>query len=148
MLLLRQAAYPRVTELGRVPGTNYFADRVRHSENEQMSGVLIVRSEAALLYFNVDHVRNRVMQLVSGRTDSIRLVIYFLGLVPRIDLAGAEFLEELHRSFAARGIELRLADAHGSVRDALRRHGYERRHSPLEEGQTVETILSRWQAHA
>jgi len=148
VLLLRQAAHPRVTELGRVPGTALFADRVRHPEHGQTPGVLVVRSEAALLYFNVDHVRDRVMQLVSGRTDRIRLVIYFLGLVPRIDLAGAEFLEELHRSFAARGIELRLADAHGNVRDALRRHGYERRHSPLEEGQTVETILSGWHAHA
>lgn len=148
VLMLRQAANPRVTELGRVQGTDYFADRVRHPENERTPGVLVVRSEAALLYFNVDHVRDRVMQLVNGRPDPVRLVIYFLGLVPRIDLAGAEFLEELHRTLGARGITLRLADAHGTVRDALRRHGYEQRHDELETGQTVESILSAWHAHA
>ena len=53
VLLLRQAARPRVIELARVPGTTYFADRLRHPENELIPGVLVVRCEAALLYFNV-----------------------------------------------------------------------------------------------
>ena len=53
VLLLRQAARPRVVELARVPGTTYFADRLRHPENEAVPGVLVVRCEAALLYFNV-----------------------------------------------------------------------------------------------
>ena len=38
VLLLRQAARPRVVELARVPGTAYFADRLRHPENEADSG--------------------------------------------------------------------------------------------------------------
>ena len=53
VLLLRQAARPRVVELARVPGTAYFADRVRHPENEPIPGVLVIRCESALLYFNV-----------------------------------------------------------------------------------------------
>ena len=35
LLLLRRASRPRTTELGRVPGTDYFADAVRHPENER-----------------------------------------------------------------------------------------------------------------
>jgi sulfate permease, SulP family len=38
VLLLRQAARPLVTELGRVPKTTYFADRSRHPENECTPG--------------------------------------------------------------------------------------------------------------
>ena len=38
VLLLRQAARPRVVELARVPGTAHFADRLRHPENEADSG--------------------------------------------------------------------------------------------------------------
>ena len=45
VLLLRQAARPRVVELARVPGTTYFADRLRHPENESVPGVLVVRCE-------------------------------------------------------------------------------------------------------
>ncbi len=47
VLLLRQAARPRVVELARVPGTTYFADRVRHPENEPIPGVLVVRCEVS-----------------------------------------------------------------------------------------------------
>ena len=38
VLLLRQAARPRVVELARVPGTTYFSDRVRHPGERICSG--------------------------------------------------------------------------------------------------------------
>ena len=61
-------------------------------------------------------------------------------------LAGAELLVDLHRTFRARGIEFRLAEAHGEVRDALRRIDFEREHGPLRSGQTVELLVSEWLA--
>ncbi|RPH55908.1 MAG: STAS domain-containing protein [Acidobacteria bacterium] len=146
VLLLRQAARPRVTELARVPGTTYFADRSRHPENESLLGVLVVRCESALLYFNVEFVRERLFELLSARPDPIRLVVLFLGAVPRIDLAGAELLADLLKTFRARGVEFRLADTHGDVRDALRRIGFEQEYGALESGQTVDGIVSKWQA--
>ena len=76
----------------------------------------------------------------------IRLAVLFLGSVPRIDLAGAELVAELHASLKARGIDFRLADAHGDVRDALRRVGFEREYGALEPGQSVDVVVSRWQA--
>jgi len=144
VLLLRQAAHPRVTELGRIRGTDYFADRVRHPENDRTPGALVVRCESALLYFNIDHVRDRILWLVADRGQDTRLVIFFLGQVPRVDLAGAALLDELRKTLAARGILLRLAEPHGEVRDALRRFGFERDYGPLETGRTVHAILSEW----
>ena len=46
LLLLRRASRPRTTELGRVPGTDYFADAVRHPENERRSDVFVFRAES------------------------------------------------------------------------------------------------------
>ena len=145
VLLLRQAARPRVVELARVPGTGYFADRVRHPENEPVSGVLVIRCEAALLYFNVEFVRERVLEMLSERQHLVRLIVFFLGLVPKVDLAGAELLADLHRTLQARGIEFRLAESHGEVRDALRRIEFERDYGTLETGQTVDVVISQWQ---
>ena len=146
VLLLRQAARPRVIELARVPRTSYFADLARHPENERTPGVLVVRCESAVLYFNAEFVRERVFHLLSERPDPVRLVIFSLGSVPKVDLAGAELIAELHKTLAARGITLRLADAHGEVRDALRRIGFERAHGALATGQTVALVLAEWQA--
>ena len=148
VLLLRQAAQPRVTELARVPGTTHFADRLRHPENDTTPGVFVVRCESSLLYFNVEYVRDRLFELLAARQDAVRLVVFYLGVVPKIDLAGAELLADLHRTFLARGVAFRVADVHGEVRGALRRIGFEREYGSLESGQTVHLVVSAWQASA
>jgi high affinity sulfate transporter 1 len=148
VLLLRQAARPRVVELARIPGTTLFADRARHPENPPHDGILVVRCESAILYFNAEHVRERLLEILSARPDPVRVIVLGLGTVPKVDLAGAELLTELHRVFRARGIAFRLADAHGEVRDALRRIGFEREHGPLESGQSVHVVLAAWERSA
>jgi SulP family sulfate permease len=145
VLLLQQAARPRVVELARLPGTTHFGDRVRHPENQSVPGALVVRCESALLYFNAEFVRERLLELLSARPDAVRLIVFYLGAVPKIDLAGAELLAGLRKTFQARGIEFRLADARGEVRDALRRIDFEREYGGLESGQTVDGIISKWQ---
>jgi len=148
VLLLRQAARPRVTELGRVAGTHYFADRTRNPENQQTPGVLIIRVEASLLYFNTDHVRDRVLSLLRSRPDPPGLVIFVLGTVPGIDLAGAGLLVGLQHTLAARGVAFRLADAHGHVRDALQRIGFDPTPGAPHSHRSVDEVLAQWNAEA
>ncbi len=141
LMLLRRGARPHTTELGRVPGTREFADRLRHPENERVPGVFIFRPLGALLYFNVEHVAERFFEMLSGRTDSPRLAIFYLGAVPALDLAGSDMLMDLHHTLRERGIELQLAEAHGSVRDFLRRAGYENECAPVIANDSVAAIL-------
>ncbi len=144
LLLIGRASRPRVREVARVPGTSYFADLIRHPENQREPDVLVVRTEGAVLYFNVDYVRDAVAALVGQRKSPPRLVVFFMGNVPFVDLAGAEFLLHLREQFAARAIAFRLAEAHGEVIAALLRlndpHGAEL----AEVNQTVDAILAGW----
>jgi MFS superfamily sulfate permease-like transporter len=148
LLLLRRASRPRTTELGRVRGTDYFADVVRHPENERLPDVFVFRAESALLHFNVEHVRDRFYELLHARGEGVKLTIFFLGTTPGIDLAGAELLEELHRALAERGIAFRLAEARGDVRETLRRAGFEEHCSPVVPVQPVATVVDEWRRHA
>jgi len=148
VLLLRRASRPRTTELGRVPGTDYFADAVRHPENERPPDVFVFRAESALLYFNVEHVRDRFFELLSARGEGVKLAVFFLGTTPGIDLAGAELLEELHHALQPRGIAFRLAEARGDVRETLRRAGFEQRCFPVVANQPVATVLAEWRRDA
>jgi MFS superfamily sulfate permease-like transporter len=148
VLLLRQAARPRVTELGRIPGTTYFADRTRRPEYEREAGVLVVRPQSALLYFNVEHVRERLFELLAAHPGDVRLVVLFLGAVPKVDLAGAELIADLHKTLRARGVAFLLAEAHGEVREALKRIGLDRELGQLESGQTVDSVVSAWRTSA
>jgi high affinity sulfate transporter 1 len=144
MLLLRRASRPRVTELGRVPGTNYFADIARHPENERIDDVLVLRSEGALLYFNVDHIRDRVSRIIAARSTPVHLIVFFMGNVPHADLAGVEFLLELDDKCRKSGIQFKLAEVHGEVREALRRPGEEQGDRLAEANQTVADVLAQW----
>ncbi len=146
-LLLGRASRPRVVELGRVPGASYYADLIRHPENQRIDDVLVVRTEGALVYFNVDHVRDRISALIKERSAPPHLVVLFMGNVPGVDLAGAETLVDLERTFGRQGISFRLAEVHGPVREALRRLEPSHRSDLAEANQMVDDVLVKWRAN-
>jgi MFS superfamily sulfate permease-like transporter len=100
------------------------------------------------VYFNVEFVRERLFALLDARSDAIRLVVFDLGAVPNIDLAGGELLRDLPRLLRARQIAFELAGANGEVRAALRRVGFEPEPRRETAGQTVDRVVSAWQATA
>ena len=120
LLLIRRAAHPHVARLGRVPGTDRFSDCERHPDNETIPGVLIVRVESSVLYFNVDHVRDCARRLIAAAGEHLRLVIWDLSPSPYVDIAGARMLGEVQRELAPRGVKLRLVEARAGVRHLLR----------------------------
>ena len=148
VLLLGRASRPRVVEIGRVPGTSYFAELARHPENERVPDVLVVRIEGALLYFNIDHVRDRLMAIVSSQATPPRLIVLFMGTSPYIDLAGTEMLSEVYGTFRAAGITLRLAEAHSQVREALLRCGHEHASALVDTHATVDGLINAWRESA
>ena len=127
LLLIRRAAHPHVAFLGRIPGTRSFSDLERNPDNEAVPGVLAFRVEAALLYFNVEHVRDAVREKIRSSTGPLKLVVCDLSVSPMVDLAGARMLAELHAQLQSAGIRLRLVAAHAAVRDILRAEGLEER---------------------
>ena len=140
LLLMRRAARPHTTELGRVPGSDNFADRVRSPDFARTPGVFVFRSTGALLYFNVDHVRDRFFALLA-EFGPARRAVFFLGAVPTVDLAGAELLIELHQTLRARGVEFRLAATPSSVRETLIKAGFEHECGPVVANEPVVVVI-------
>src|SRR5205814_7304546 len=101
--LLRAASRPHVAFLGRIQGTRRFSDRARHPDNELIPGALIFRPEAGLVYFNVDHVRDTVLDCVGGQAVPPRLVVIDLSAAPHVDLQSAEILGRLADELTAAG---------------------------------------------
>ena len=141
VMLLRRASRPPTTELGRVRGTDHFADRIRHPDHPREPGVFVFRSSGSLLYFNVDHVRDRFLELLREASDPPR-AIFFLGAVPSLDLAGAEMLVELHHALHARHIELRLAGTSSAVRETLLKAGFEKDCGPVVANESIAAAVA------
>ena len=120
LLLIHRLARPHVARLGRVPGTLRYSDLERSPDNETVPGVLILRVESGILYFNVEHVRDCVNRYVSEAGEGLRLMIWDLSSSPYMDIAGARMIRDVQRELAQRSVKLRLVDARATVRDLLR----------------------------
>ena len=120
VLMLRAVADPHIAFLGRIPGTKRYTDIGRHPDNELISGLLLFRVEASVLYFNVENIRNTVWSQVLQSEESLECVIWDLSTSPYVDIAGARLIKKLYIDLEAKGISLKIADAHASVRDILR----------------------------
>ena len=127
VLLIRRASRPHVAILGRIPGTRRFSDAGRHSDNEQIPGVMIFRPESGLTYFNMDHVRDSVLNRVHAETSPPKLVLLDLSATPRVDMHSAQMLGSLADELTATGIRVQAVEARSSVRERLRNEGVEAR---------------------
>jgi MFS superfamily sulfate permease-like transporter len=121
--LLHRASTPHVAVLGRIPGTRRFSDRDRHPDNETTPGVLIVRPESSLVYFNVDHVRDTIAARVRAQAVPPRRVIVDLSAAPYVDLQSAHVLAGLAEELTASGIHVQVVEARSAVRERLRVEG-------------------------
>ena len=121
VLLIHRVANPHVARLGRVPGTHRYSDIARNPGNEDIPGVLVVRVEASLLYFNAIHVREQVLRHLALAGDGLRLVVWDLSTSPYVDIAGVRLLGEIQRTLAGRSIALRIVEARAEARDLIRK---------------------------
>ena len=142
LLILFRLSRPHVAYLGRIPGTKRYSDLLRHSENEELPGVIAFRPEASLIYVNADSILESVLRRVgaSNRSD-VSLVVCDLSASPYIDLTGSRMLHDLYDALTTRGISLRVVGAHGFVRDLLRADGLAGKIGGLNRMETLEHVL-------
>jgi SulP family sulfate permease len=147
-MLTRKVAMPHVAILGRIPSSQRFSDRARHKDNEPIPGVLICRPEAALLYFNVDGICDRILRNVRLELVRPKLVILDLSASPYVDVQSAQTLGELHGELAELGIRLQIVEAIASVRDTLRSQGLEQIFGRIDRFTTIADAVDDFQRGA
>jgi len=125
LLMIKATSKPTVAFLGKIPGTKRYTDISRHPDNEQIEGVLIVRIESAILYFNSEFIKEQIWLKINSESDSLKTVILDLNSSPRIDISGARFLKHLFIDLKTKNISLKIAEARSEVRDTLRAEGLE-----------------------
>jgi MFS superfamily sulfate permease-like transporter len=148
LLLIRRAAHPHVAFLGRIPGTRSYSDLERHPENVAPAGVLVFRVDAALLYFNVEHVRDVLRRRIRATPGALKLVVCDLSSCPYLDLAGVHMLAALHRELRAAGVRLRAVGPHAPVRDMLRAEGMEDSLGYFDRRSSVADVIDGFQGSA
>src|SRR5881394_1812333 len=121
--LVRISSRPHVALLGRIPGTRRFSDCDRHSDNELIPNVMILRPESAIVYFNVDNVCDAILSRVHVESPPPKLVIVDLSAAPLVDMQSAHTLAIMADELRAISIRFQAVEPRSSVRDRFRHEG-------------------------
>lgn len=107
LTLFYMANHPLVYTVGRKPGTEVFRPLTReHPEDEQIPGLLIVRTEGRMTFANVPRVIERIREFISEAHPNV-LILECSG-IPDFEYTALRELTEAEEKLQERGITLWL----------------------------------------
>jgi MFS superfamily sulfate permease-like transporter len=124
LLMLYRASRPYLAVLGRLPGEPaVYADQARHPEARSVPGLLVLRLDAPLYFFNANVARSQILGLLDGEADAPRVVVLDIGATADVDVTTTDTIAQLVTDLEQRHVSLALAQAKGKVRERLARTG-------------------------
>ncbi len=147
VLLIKATSNPYVAFLGRIPGTKRYSDMARHPDNEAIPGLLLVRVESSILYFNAENIYSAIMSKVDQADPPYQMVLMDLNTSPYVDVAGARFFKKLFKALQSRGIRLDVAEARSEVRDILRAEQLDTMLGPITRFDSIHHLVKEFQGH-
>lgn len=143
IILLYNGSRPHCTVMGRMPGTSIYRNVNRYDTHE-VEGLLIFRFDESLHFHSTEFFIQKIHQLLKKRDDVEVLVLDFNG-VNDIDTTGLEEFSALIEELYERGIEVRLAEVKGPVRDMLKKASDDDKYLPFY--MTVEDAVTKNKEH-
>lgn len=120
--LLMLGSKPHDAVLGETEADG-FVNLATEPGARSISGVVIYRFDASLLFFNADYFASRVRQVISDAGSKPSVFVLHAESIPILDITGAGVLESLHVELEQNGIELRIARSKGLFRVMLEQSG-------------------------
>ena len=131
LILLYSASQPAIAVLGRLrSGHHNFVDMERNADAAPVEGLLILRLDTPLYYFNATAVSDRVLRMVDAADALPRAVLLDIEATIELDVTTSDALYELIGALEERGTRLVIVHAKGTVRDRMRKVGLLERLGP------------------
>src|SRR5262249_24805048 len=97
IMLIAHASRPSVVVLGREPGTGRFVNGARYPGAAGAPAALVVRSAGGWFYFNAEHIRRHIIDLID-HAPGIRTVVLDFSIVSVVDVTAGAILRTLART--------------------------------------------------
>ncbi|WP_435261295.1 SulP family inorganic anion transporter [Tenacibaculum sp. nBUS_03] len=123
ILLIFRTSRPYVTELGKVPNSDFYRNKNRFKEVIVDREVLVFRFDAQLFYANANYFRDKLDELAEEKGERLKLIVLDAESINRVDSTGVDMLKERILYYNKRGVNFYFAGVKGPVRDALFRSG-------------------------
>jgi high affinity sulfate transporter 1 len=121
VMLLYRASRPYIAIVGRSP-TGEYNDLGRHADAGPIQGLVILRLDAPLYFFNANVARTQILaQTTAGLKP--QAILLDLSASADLDIGTADMLRDLYSDLRANQIDLLFAQIRGSVRDRMIKTG-------------------------
>ncbi len=109
--LLKYASHPRVFIQGELKGSTIFQNIENNPDAVQIPGLVIFRIESAMVFFNSDYLKTKLLEMIDNQKEKVECVILNADSVNMLDVTAADALEHLYYELHSRGIYMKLARA-------------------------------------
>lgn len=123
VVLIYRTSRPYVTELGKVPNSDFYRNKNRFEEVIIDKEILVFRFDAQLFYANCNYFHQKLEQMSEQKKGSLKLIVLDAESINRVDSTGIEMLKERIKYYNKRDIAFYFAGVKGPVRDAFFRGG-------------------------
>ena len=143
--LSSQAAYPRVSAIGRKRGADVLRPlSPEYPDDETFEGLLIVRPEGRLFFVNAQYVADQIGALVTEHKP--RVLALDMSRVPDIEYSALQMLIESDKRATERGAVVWLVGLNPSVLEVVRKGGLDERLGRERMLFNARTAIERYQA--
>ncbi|WP_299015968.1 solute carrier family 26 protein [uncultured Polaribacter sp.] len=123
VVLIYRTSRPHIAELGKVPNSYFYRNKVRFEDVEIKEDILIFRFDAQLFYANSSYFRDKLDEMMHSKGAQLKLVVLDAESINRVDSTGIEMLKERVKYCQKKGITFYFAGVKGPVRDDFFRSG-------------------------
>ncbi|MEE9406648.1 MAG: solute carrier family 26 protein [Polaribacter sp.] len=123
IVLIFKTSRPYVTELGKVPNSNFYRNKNRFEEVVVDNDILVFRFDAQLFYANSSYFRDNLDEMVGNKGTALKLIVVDAESINRVDSTGVEMLKERVKYYQKKGVTFYFAGVKGPVRDDIFRSG-------------------------
>jgi high affinity sulfate transporter 1 len=121
VMLLYRASRPYIAILGQRANGEY-SDLDRHADAQSIPGLVMLRLDAPLYFFNANVARTQILAQTTGDAPP-RAILLDLAASADLDIGTTDMLRDLCSDLRAKQIDLLFAQIRGSVRDRMRKTG-------------------------
>jgi MFS superfamily sulfate permease-like transporter len=121
VMLLYRASRPYIAILGKRANGEY-GDIGRHADAQPIPGLVILRLDAPLYFFNANVARTQILAQ-TGVEPPPQAILLDLGASADLDIGTSDMLRDLNSDLRQSNIDLLFAQVRGSVRRRMRLTG-------------------------
>jgi anti-anti-sigma factor len=116
----------------------------RHPENHTVPGLLLLRVEASIMYFNAESILADISRNLEKHKDT-KMLVLDLSSAPFVDVSGSKMLVDLANKLKRNNIALKIAEPLAEVREILRKQHMEDVIGHVSRSDSVDALVSHFE---